>query len=242
MEKKKDGQLHEGHRQRMRERFLATDGSENSGFQKHELLEMLLFFSITRANTNETAHRLIATFGSLRGVFEAPYDALKSVPGVGASSAFLIRLVSTVIRSYICETSHDSVLQLQKTADAIPYLHNLFFGYQHEMLYLLMFNQRGDLISAKRVFAGTVNRTTIDEFRIVQDAIYGNASYVILAHNHPSGNAAYSDEDLVVTKQMEHAFHAVGICLLEHYIVTDTSCTGIIGEINKHAATAAVES
>lgn len=234
MEKDNKQQLHAGHRERMRERFLSTDGSADSGFKKHELLEMLLFFSVKRQNTNETAHRLLDEFGSMRGVFNAPYDALKDVTGVGACSAFLIRLVSALIHSYIEEPNRTgSTLRLSRTADAVPYLRNLFFGYTNELVYLLLFDSRCILIDAQRLSVGTEGQVTLDEFTTVRAAINKKAAFAILAHNHPSGTLAYSDDDLQFTIRMERAFNAVGICLLEHYIITEDAHMGIIEVRNR---------
>lgn len=92
---------HENHRQRMRDRLIATDGG---GFADHELLEMLLFYSIPRQNTNETAHALLRAFGSLENVFAASVEELCSVPGIGKSSAELIRLEGEVI-SFLAQES-----------------------------------------------------------------------------------------------------------------------------------------
>ena len=97
-------QFHRGHRERLRTRFLSSLGAD---FADHEILEALLFFSIPRQNTNETAHRLLDTFGSLEGVFAADYDKLIAVKGCKRSTAFLIKLVAHIVirinRAGACE-------------------------------------------------------------------------------------------------------------------------------------------
>ena len=72
---------HDGHRQRLRNRFLASPES----FEDHELLELILFYSIPRKNTNEIAHRLLARFGSVKGVLNASVDALTEIDDIGES-------------------------------------------------------------------------------------------------------------------------------------------------------------
>ncbi len=232
-EKGSQKNVHEGHRKRMLDRFLQTGNMDNSGIQNHELLEMLLFFSIPRENTNETAHRLISEFGSFRGVMEAPYDALKTVPGIGDKSAALIRLMSAVVHAYIKEPNRtSSVIQLNDARLVVAYLRNLFFGYKQEMLYMLLFNQRGIFLEAVRISEGTVNHLVLDERLAVQTALHKHGSYVVLGHNHPSGNTTVSEEDIATTDTLSSAFSAVGITLLEHYVVTENAHVGIIGKRN----------
>ena len=81
--------LHDGHRQRCKQRFLRA-GAE--GFDDHQLLELLLFYAIPRCDTNETAHRLLKRFGSLQGVLYADPGELAAVEGIGESAAVLLRL------------------------------------------------------------------------------------------------------------------------------------------------------
>ncbi len=234
MKEKTTGQLHAGHRKRMETRFLATDKNGDSSFEEHELLEMLLFLSIPRQNTNETAHLLLSEFGSLRGVFEAPVCALKKVPRIGDRSAFLIRLVSVLIHSYICEPNCSRPpLHLSETAEIVSYLHNLFFGYSRETVYMLLFDGSGALICTEHVSSATDTATEAVYCKtgMIRAAVLHGAEYIILAHNHPSGNGTYSKEDICTTHDLIHTFNAIGIKMLEHYIVTEHTCVGIIAEM-----------
>ena len=83
-------ELHKNHRARLRKRY-ETSGLDD--FEEHVILELLLFTSIPRADTNPTAHRLISRFGSLAGVLEAPEEELCQVKGVGAVTARTIKNV-----------------------------------------------------------------------------------------------------------------------------------------------------
>ena len=81
--------VHDGHRQRMRQRF---EQQGDDGFHDHELLEMLLSCALPRVNTNPIAHELLQTFGSVTGVLDAPSAELMKVPGIGPNAAMLLRL------------------------------------------------------------------------------------------------------------------------------------------------------
>lgn len=239
-EKSKEEQknLHAGHRERMEARFLATEKDNNSSVQNHELLEMLLFFSIPRQNTNETAHLLLSKFGSLRGVFEASYASLREVSGVGRRSAFLIRLISRIIHCYIEESEcDDRALHLNRPHLILLYLHNLFFGYRMERMYMLLFDGSGALMETLMLAEGTGTFMRLDETQCVRQALCRGTSYVILAHNHPGGTAAVSAEDRETTLTLERAFRTVGITLLEHYIITEKEHTPILNSFYPHDST-----
>lgn len=225
--------LHAGHRERMEKRFLATEKDNNSSFQNHELLEMLLSFSIPRRNTNETAHLLLSKFGSLRGVFETSYTSLQEVPGVGRRSALLIRLVSRIIHCYIEESEYDDrAIHLDRMHLILLYLHNLFFGYRMERMYMLLFDRSGALMETLMLAEGTGTFLRLDETQCVRQALSRGTSYVILAHNHPGGTADVSKEDIDTTLTLERAFRTVGITLLDHYIITEKEHTPILKSSN----------
>ena len=108
--KKITDNLHEGHRNRMQSRY-ALGGAD--GLSDHNLLELLLFYSIPRVDTNETAHRLLETFGSLEGVFKADINTLMSVSGVGEKTARHIKLVFDIqrrISEQKCESKRNMLI------------------------------------------------------------------------------------------------------------------------------------
>lgn len=89
--------IHDGHRQRLKQRFL-EEGLES--FTDIQVLELLLFFSVPRQDTNPIAHALLDHFGSLYQVLEAPVEELRKVKGVGEQSALLLSLMNDVARYY----------------------------------------------------------------------------------------------------------------------------------------------
>ena len=92
--------MHENHRDRMRKRFL-RDGLDH--FEKHEVIEMLLFGLIPRRNTNDIAHRLIDRFGSIAGIIDAPYSEIIKVKGIGEKGAISLKFFSEFIRIYLLD-------------------------------------------------------------------------------------------------------------------------------------------
>lgn len=190
------------------------------GFTDHELLELALFYSRPRVNTNPTAHALLERFGSVKGVLEASSDELCDVNGVGASSALLFQLVTELMRRYEATMSKKTVCynDVCKIGD---YLHPYFLGLGVERLYLLLFNNRMNLLECILLSEGTVNCTNASLRKISELVVHKHASAVVLAHNHPNGMVFPSSADIELTSTVENYLKPMGVVLLEHFIFCD---------------------
>ncbi len=209
--------LHDGHRQRSKRRYLAL-GAE--GMEDHQLLELLLFYAIPRQDTNETAHRLIQRFGSLQGVLHAAPEELTSVEGVGENAAVLVRLVGDMALRARCSSLPQKVLNSPDRTGA--YFMELLAGEKKEMLYQVCLDAKGKLLTCRCISKGTVAASPVSVRQVVENALYAGASSIILAHNHPSGVALPSQQDLLVTRQIQEALAPLGIRLADHIIVADS--------------------
>lgn len=209
--------IHEGHRERMRERF-RREGLDN--FQEHEVLELLLQYCIPRKDTNPIAHELKNRFGSLAQVLDAPVEELEKVPGMGLHAATFLSLVTATGRYYLINRSmQEQILPtIEKCgASLVPFFH----GRRNEMVFLLCLDSKCKVLCCKQVGEGSVNSAGVSVRRIVEVALAMNASSVVLAHNHPSGLALPSGEDVVTTRRIATALDAVDICLVDHIVVAD---------------------
>lgn len=212
-------QPHAGHRERLKERFLA-EGIDH--FESHNILELILFYAVPRRDTNELAHRLLAAFGgSLVRVLDAPVEELCRVDGVGRSTALLLKLFPEVCRRYLTELRGPGEI-IGSSRDAAKNLIPLFFGRTGEMVVLLCLDAKGRVLFCNPVFEGTVNAAAVGVRRVVEIAVRYNATDLILAHNHPGGLAIPSEQDILVTKKVADALKTVGVSLLDHLIVADT--------------------
>lgn len=207
--------LHDGHRGRMKQRFL-RHGLAN--FDDHNVLELLLFYAIPRLDTNVLAHRLMDTFGSLDAVFEADAEALMAVEGIGESAAALIRLVPEATKRYLMAKSETGDILLDAEA-AGQYFLPRFLNCRTEMVYLACLDAKMKVLDCRPLSNGSVNAAHVDVRAIVQMALLQNASAVVLAHNHTSGIALPSREDELATIQVQQALKLVGVELLDHIIV-----------------------
>ena len=210
--------MHEHHRERMRERIF-RDGTEN--LADHEILECLLFGSRGRGNTNDIAHRLLAEFDSIRGVLSAEPDMLMQVEGVGPQSAMLIKICLEICRRCITP-DHSNTFRYTAMSDILDYLFPKFLGATNEKLYMLLFNNRMNLLDCVLVSEGSVTTTDIPFARINDIIVRKKAATVLLAHNHPNGLAVPSQNDTDMTDAMLQYLNSIDITFLEHLIMTES--------------------
>lgn len=208
--------IHDGHREKMRRRFLETG---LAGFADHEALELLLFYAIPRRDTNVLAHQLLERYGSLERVLNAPVEDLRKVNGMGESTALLLRLVPMLTER--CRIKENAPVILNSTERAGEYLLRRFDGKKYELVYELCLDRKGKLLVSKLLTEGDVNGAELNIRKLVENALLANASAVILSHNHPSGVALPSGEDFTTTDRVRTALESVGIELVDHIIVAD---------------------
>ena len=206
---------HDGHRQRMRERFQAQG---LAGFAPHEILELVLFYAIPRANVNPLAHRLMDTFGSLHAVLEADAKELTKVEGIGENAAVLLSLFGHVDRELEKSRSAQKK-QLRNRADAQKHCMGLLAGLRQEHLYLVCMNAQMEVVQNALIAKGTLNEVQAYPRMVAEAALRANAHAVILCHNHPGGSVIPSQADLDMTASLGQLLHSLEVTLVDHITV-----------------------
>ena len=209
--------MHTGHRQRLKQQFL-KNGLD--GFTDIQVLELLLFYSIPRIDTNPIAHNLLERFGSLDRVLEAPPAELMEVEGIGENAATFLTLITAASRYYQIKRS-ENVKILTSVTECGNYLLPHFHGRTNETVFLLCLDAKCKVLCCKELGEGSVNSASVPIRRIVETALLSKAVSVVLAHNHPSGVAVPSPEDVMSTRRTAAALAAVEITLVDHIIVAD---------------------
>lgn len=209
--------IHKGHRQRLKDRFL-REGLDN--FEELYVLELLLYYCIPRVDTNPIAHALLDHFGSLTAVFEATPEELKRVPGIGDNAATFLALIPQVGRFYQIKRAQSGDI-LHTISQCGNYLVPYFFGRENETVFLLCLDAKCKVLACKLVGEGSVNSANIPIRRVVEIALNTNATTVVLAHNHPSGLALPSHDDIQTTLRLAKAMETVEITLADHIVVAD---------------------
>ena len=209
--------VHKGHRERLKARFLES-GLDT--FTDIQALELLLFYAIPQKDTNPTAHALLEHFGSLSQVLDAEVEELKKVPGIGDHTVTLLRLVTELARFYQVDSAQRT--QVLTSLDACgAYLVPRFFGRKVETVFLLCLDAKCKVLCCREVGEGSVNAASISVRKVVETALSANATTVVLAHNHPSGVALPSGDDVQTTRRIAAALSAVDVKLIDHIVVAD---------------------
>ena len=216
--------VHDGHRQRLKERFLA-EGLDN--FTDIQVLELLLFYCIPRKDTNVLAHELLKRFGGFAQVLEAKPEDLMKVEGIGAGAAMFLNMIPAAGRYYDVERVKLGKV-LRTTEDCVQYLLPFFKGRSQETVFLLCLDAKCKVLSCQQVGEGSVNSANVPIRRIVEVALAANATTVVLSHNHPSGIALPSHEDVATTQRLAAALDAVEITLADHIVVADDDCVSMV--------------
>lgn len=208
--------MHDGHRKRLRESFL-KGGLEP--FSDYNVIELILFYAIPRKDTNDTAHNLLETFGSLSGVLDASIDDIKQVDGIGVSGALLIKLFTAVSKRYFLDKQKKPELD---DVEAIgEYCVSLFTGDTVEKAYLLCFDSKNRLQNRVFIAEGSLVTVKIDKRKIMEAIVRNNTVKLILTHNHPNGLAIPSSADVRATREIANLMREVSANLIDHVIVAD---------------------
>ncbi len=208
--------IHEGHRERLKNRF-RQEGLDN--FDELYVLELLLFYCIPRIDTNPLAHRLLDHFGSLNAVLDASPQELEKVEGVNKATSTFLSLVTQAGRYY--QVKGSATGKILRTIDQCGnFLVPHFIGCDIETVYMLCLDAKCKLLCCKKVGEGSVNSANIPVRRVVEIALGVNATTVVLAHNHPSGLAIPSADDIQTTYRVAAALDTVDIVLADHIVVS----------------------
>jgi len=217
----KDKNIHKGHRERFRQRFL-KDGIESFSF--HEKIEFLLFLLKPQGNTNEEAHILANGFNdSLVDIFEADIPSLIDTGKTSSIVAAYIKFLHEIIKEYNIEKiNRADINTAQGTLEKVKeHLIVRYAGVNEETVRLVSLNNRMEIEEDEIIHVGSVNSSFVNAGKIAKTAFMRNASSIVLAHNHPKGIPVPSAEDIVTTKRLKSVLADVEINLIEHYVIAD---------------------
>lgn len=221
---KDDNCVHKDHRKRMKTKFVHSGAD---AFETHQLLEMLLFYAIPQKDTNPLAHDLLQNFGSLNSVLNADYESLTQLCGVKENTAVLLKLIFALARR--SEQEKLSHCDIHSDFDSVgEFLVRQYRLLDKELVYLLLFDNSRRMFGVHQIHEGSVNSAMVVHQKIAKLALMRNAAGIVLAHNHPGGVPIPSGDDTRTTRALGALFSALGIPLLDHYVVAGNRYYGIV--------------
>jgi DNA repair protein RadC len=204
-----------GHRGRLREKFLSAG---LSGFHDYEVLELLLTLGTPRRDCKPAAKAALRRFGSLSAVLEASPRELCEVEGIGPKNLFGIKLIPAVCERY---------LETRLTADAVLHHSQALFDYleqslrdkKREQFRVLFLDAKNRVLGIQTLFEGTLTASSVYPREVIRAALDHHAAALIFAHNHPSGDPQPSPEDTALTRRLVEACLLMDLTVHEHIII-----------------------
>lgn len=207
-----------GHRQRLKERFIRSEGADMADY---EAVELLLTYAIPRRDVKPLAKALIKEFGSFAGVVSAPMDRLLEVSGIKDNSAVLIKFIEFAAKKLSWQNLAFEDAPYITSTDSLIEFCRCSMGYSEvEVLRLIYVDSKLKVIGTEILQKGSLSSVNISPRDIVTKALKKNASGIIMVHNHPSGDPRPSKNDIEATKSVKLACDAVGVTLHEHIVIT----------------------
>lgn len=218
LDERSDGRLPSyirDHRKRLRDRFMAGGAA---ALPDYELLELVLFRAIPRRDVKPLARALLDRFGDFNAVISAPSDQLLEVAGAGAAVVVELKVVEAA--AHRLTRARVTGRQVISSWEALlDYCRVSMAHRDTEQFRIFYLDRKNTLIADEDQARGTVDHVPVYPREVVKRALYHNASALILAHNHPSGDPTPSDSDITTTRKIQAAADALGITLHDHIII-----------------------
>jgi DNA repair protein RadC len=207
----------EGHRKRLRDRFIK---SGIGGFHDYEIVELLLTLGSPRRDCKKQAKEALKKFKNLRGVLRAPLEELQQIKGIGPHNAFGIKLVQEVARKFLREKIIDKPVY-KSSQEIFDYLYHSMRDLKKELFKVLYLNSQNQIIDTGDLFEGTITGSAISPRQVMESALKNDAVSLVFAHNHPSGNPEPSQNDKQITRDLVYAAAILQAKVLDHVIIGD---------------------
>ncbi len=202
--------------ERPRER-LQTYGADVLSTQ--ELLAIVIGRGVSRKSVMTIAHELLTTFGSARAIGEATLEELSRIKGIGIAKAAQLKACFALGKRQDLEDEQEDIPITDPRAVAKA-VRSRIRDKAKEHFKLILLNTRHRIIGIRTISIGTINASLVHPREVFKEALILNASAVILAHNHPSGDVEPSEEDLRITRRLKDAGSIMGVEVLDHIIIT----------------------
>lgn len=207
--------LHDGHRERVLEDFLRNGFDSHT--PPHKILEFLLFYCVPRRDTNELAHQLINRYGSVSGVLDAPVEELAKFNGLSLRGAALLKLIVPLSAVYNTEKA-ENISRFRSLGEIGKFMFERIRLFQDEKFAVLVLGADGSFRDFEILSTGNVNSVNVPIRDLMKLCLDKNGVIIAIAHNHPSGVAIPSNDDILLTERIADSLSHAGIRLIDHII------------------------
>jgi DNA repair protein RadC len=183
-----------------------------------ELLAICLGSGTSRLDGVAFARHLLREFGGLRPLLHAPAARLAGISGLGPARIAVLKAVLGLAQRHAEAAITDRPL-LTDTAAVRYFLQQALSGFEREVFACVFLDTRHHLLAFERLFYGSVDRASVHPREVLKQALAHNAAAVVLAHNHPSGNAEPSPSDVRLTEELRALLLQVDVRVLDHVVV-----------------------
>lgn len=214
-----DNNVHSGHRERIRQEFLTYGFDHNT--PPHKILELLLFYCVSRVDTNPIAHEMIAKYGTVAAVLDAPIEELAAFKGMSERAATLLKLIMPTARRYLHDKAEEkpTFTNINQIGE---YIFRHYIGLRQEKIGVMCLDSKGKMLHFSFFAQGDLSSVGLSLRDLAKISLDCGATAAVLCHNHPSGLALPSDSDEQITKQAADTLSKIGIQLIDHIIVGDS--------------------
>ena len=209
--------VHDGHRSRMFEKF---DKYGFSAFNDHEKLELILFFSVPRRDTNELAHKLLNKFHSISGVLDASESELKEFPFITDRTVQLFSMIKETSALYKAEKIKEKTY-LSTTDEIATYFQIFFANSSNEKFAVMSLNNKGKFLACDFIAEGDISSVGVSVRKVIERLLSTKATVAVLCHNHPGGIALPSGADVFITEELYKALKSINVELMDHIILSN---------------------
>ena len=206
-----------GHRERLRKRFLAT---KLDGFSEHEILELLLSFTIVRRDCKSISKEILLKYNSLYNFISQSESTMLSEKYISERSIVLLKLIFELVEKELYKNTFSKTITISDNYKLLEYL-KFSLSYKNKEIFKIIFlNTQNELLKDENLFFGTIDRSSIYIREIIEKVLAYNAKSIILVHNHPSGSLKPSKADFIVTNKIKEVLEVMDVKILDHIIIS----------------------
>ena len=208
----------QGHRDRLRKRFLM---SGISGFHQYEILELLLTYVIVQKDCKPIAKKLLGKYGNLYNLLSQDSQELQKNEHISERIAVDFGVLFSILENLLYKKIDKEIITISSNIQLLNYLQHSLVNREVEVFKVLFLNTQNELLKEEELFKGTIDRSTVYIRELVKKILDYKEKSIIIVHNHPAGSLKPSQSDIILTSKIKEVLENMDIRLLDHLIISE---------------------